>query len=420
MTSCPRLAGNVARRERGALLAAGASAPGFTGGARRVQSRATSAGSRYPEPVRRAFATRVRAGLRHSSGARTGFTITGDLTDWDVSDSIGEIRAPTLITVGRYDEVTPACAEAHPRRASPAASSSSSRARRTSPTGRSAARSWPACGGSCKITDAGAPVPGRRPQLVAAGGCWRTTPVGPCPPLDTPARADVCIVGGGYTGLWTALEIRRRAPDTSVVVLEEDICGGGASGRNGGFATSWWDELPELVHRFGEQHALVLAEASTRAIREIGEFHASREHPRLPPGRATSRWRPARRRSGRGARRSRRSRTSAAPRWCRSSRATRSARARAVRSRSPGCSSPTAPPCSRRSTRAGCARRRSRPACASTSTRRCSRCVAIARRWSRRRAARSRPMRSCSRRTRGSRACATCGARSCPSRATSC
>jgi glycine/D-amino acid oxidase-like deaminating enzyme len=86
----------------------------------------------------------------------------------------------------------------------------------------------------------------------------------------------VCIVGGGYTGLWTALEIRRRSPDTSVVVLEEDICGGGASGRNGGFATSWWDELPELVHRFGEQHACVLADASTQAIREIGAFHESR------------------------------------------------------------------------------------------------------------------------------------------------
>ncbi len=59
-------------------------------------------------------------------------------------------------------------------------------------------------------------------------------------------------------------------------MLESDICGGGASGRNGGFATSWWDELPELVHRFGEPRALVLAEASSRAIEEIGAFHAER------------------------------------------------------------------------------------------------------------------------------------------------
>ncbi|HEY1478976.1 MAG TPA: FAD-binding oxidoreductase [Gaiellales bacterium] len=86
----------------------------------------------------------------------------------------------------------------------------------------------------------------------------------------------MCIVGGGYTGLWTALELRRRSPDCSVVVIEQDICGGGASGRNGGFATSWWDELPELVHRFGDAHALVLAEASTQAIEEIGAFHESR------------------------------------------------------------------------------------------------------------------------------------------------
>jgi glycine/D-amino acid oxidase-like deaminating enzyme len=96
----------------------------------------------------------------------------------------------------------------------------------------------------------------------------------PCPPLDLPVRADVCIVGGGYTGLWTALELRRRSPGSTVVVLEADICGGGASGRNGGFATSWWDELPELIHRFGEADALVLAEASSQAIDEIGAFHA--------------------------------------------------------------------------------------------------------------------------------------------------
>jgi glycine/D-amino acid oxidase-like deaminating enzyme len=59
-------------------------------------------------------------------------------------------------------------------------------------------------------------------------------------------------------------------------VIEADICGGGASGRNGGFATSWWDELPELIHRFGEMQALVLAEASSLAIREIGAFHDER------------------------------------------------------------------------------------------------------------------------------------------------
>ena len=61
-------------------------------------------------------------------------------------------------------------------------------------------------------------------------------------------------------------------------------------------------------------------------------------------------------------------------------------------------------------TRAACAPPRSRPGCASSSTRRCWRFVASGRRWSRRRAARSRPTRWCSPRTPGSRACATCDA----------
>jgi glycine/D-amino acid oxidase-like deaminating enzyme len=96
----------------------------------------------------------------------------------------------------------------------------------------------------------------------------------PCPPLDADVRADVCIVGGGYTGLWTALELKRRDPSTEVVVVEADICGGGASGRNGGFVLSWWDELPEMVERFGSEQALLLAQASTDAVGQVGEFCA--------------------------------------------------------------------------------------------------------------------------------------------------
>jgi glycine/D-amino acid oxidase-like deaminating enzyme len=77
------------------------------------------------------------------------------------------------------------------------------------------------------------------------------------------------VVGGGYTGLWTALEVVDRAPDAKVVVLEAQGCGFGASGRNGGWATSWYDELHELVARFGEQQGLFLAEQSTLALDRI-------------------------------------------------------------------------------------------------------------------------------------------------------
>lgn len=90
-----------------------------------------------------------------------------------------------------------------------------------------------------------------------------------CPPLAGTTRADVCIVGGGYLGLWTALDILDRAPDADVVVIEAEGCGFGASGRNGGWATSWHDELHDLVDRFGATQATWLAEQSTRAIDRI-------------------------------------------------------------------------------------------------------------------------------------------------------
>jgi glycine/D-amino acid oxidase-like deaminating enzyme len=56
------------------------------------------------------------------------------------------------------------------------------------------------------------------------------------PPLRGAASADVAIVGGGFTGLATAIAIARRQPGRRVVVLEGARCGYGASGRNGGFA----------------------------------------------------------------------------------------------------------------------------------------------------------------------------------------
>ena len=55
------------------------------------------------------------------------------------------------------------------------------------------------------------------------------------PALSGPREADVCIIGGGFTGLWTAYELRRADPSLEVVVLEAHQVGFGASGRNGGW-----------------------------------------------------------------------------------------------------------------------------------------------------------------------------------------
>src|SRR4051812_32072058 len=71
------------------------------------------------------------------------------------------------------------------------------------------------------------------------------------PAMSGSLAADVCIVGGGYTGLWTALRVLELEPAASVVVVEARFCGAGASGRNGGFALSWWSKLPALIARCG-------------------------------------------------------------------------------------------------------------------------------------------------------------------------
>jgi glycine/D-amino acid oxidase-like deaminating enzyme len=84
--------------------------------------------------------------------------------------------------------------------------------------------------------------------------------------------ADVCVVGGGFTGLWTALSLKRRDPSLSVAVLEADICGGGASGRNGGFVMTAWSKFSSLQKLCGEADALRYAMASESAIASIGAF----------------------------------------------------------------------------------------------------------------------------------------------------
>jgi glycine/D-amino acid oxidase-like deaminating enzyme len=94
----------------------------------------------------------------------------------------------------------------------------------------------------------------------------------PAPSLSADARADVCIVGGGYTGLWTAINLKGADPSLEVVLLERDICGAGASGRNSGFIMSWWSKFSTLRKSIGVDAALDLCRASADAVGEIGDF----------------------------------------------------------------------------------------------------------------------------------------------------
>ncbi|KVR24667.1 FAD-dependent oxidoreductase [Burkholderia ubonensis] len=96
------------------------------------------------------------------------------------------------------------------------------------------------------------------------------------PALQGATQADVCIVGGGFTGLWTAIQAKQHNPALDVVILESDLCGAGASGRNGGCLLTWSAKFLTLRRLFGEAEAIRLVKASEAAVQLIAEF--CREH----------------------------------------------------------------------------------------------------------------------------------------------
>jgi glycine/D-amino acid oxidase-like deaminating enzyme len=97
-------------------------------------------------------------------------------------------------------------------------------------------------------------------------------PVEPLPPLAGDTTADVVVVGGGYLGLWTSWQLKRLEPQLDVVVLEAGLAGHGPSGRNGGFVSTLWDDLPILRDRVGDGRAVEVCRASERAVRGIGAW----------------------------------------------------------------------------------------------------------------------------------------------------
>jgi glycine/D-amino acid oxidase-like deaminating enzyme len=107
-----------------------------------------------------------------------------------------------------------------------------------------------------------------------AHGYWleEAGEVQPRPLLSGELSADVVVIGGGYTGLWAAWQLKKLEPDVSVVLLEADVCGCGPSGRNGGFCNSMWFSLPNMRRRWGDGGALALARAARDAIDGVESF----------------------------------------------------------------------------------------------------------------------------------------------------
>lgn len=118
------------------------------------------------------------------------------------------------------------------------------------------------------------------------------------PPLAGDTTADVCIVGAGLTGLWTAYYLAKLQPDLRIVLLEKEFAGYGASGRNGGWLSA---ELAGNLDRYaktgGRDGVLRLVGAMESAVDEVigvceaegidadivkdGVLHVARSEPQL-------------------------------------------------------------------------------------------------------------------------------------------
>jgi glycine/D-amino acid oxidase-like deaminating enzyme len=92
----------------------------------------------------------------------------------------------------------------------------------------------------------------------------------PGAPLEGDMQADVVIIGGGFSGLWTAYHLLKADPGMTVIVIEGSAVGYGASGRNGGFAMTLIHRgLGDLVDAVGADQAKALHHGAEEAIRSI-------------------------------------------------------------------------------------------------------------------------------------------------------
>ncbi|MFF4486900.1 NAD(P)/FAD-dependent oxidoreductase [Streptomyces sp. NPDC001544] len=88
-------------------------------------------------------------------------------------------------------------------------------------------------------------------------------------PLPGDTSADVVIVGGGYTGLWTAYYLKKAAPFLRITVLEQKFCGYGASGRNGGWLYNGIAGRDRYARLHGRDAAIRLQQAMNDTVDEV-------------------------------------------------------------------------------------------------------------------------------------------------------
>lgn len=96
------------------------------------------------------------------------------------------------------------------------------------------------------------------------------------PSLPGDASADVAIVGAGFTGLWAALHLARADPTLRIIVLEREVAGFGASGRNGGWCSALFPASWRRMARDAPREAVVaMQRALEQSVEDVGTTAAS-------------------------------------------------------------------------------------------------------------------------------------------------
>ena len=93
----------------------------------------------------------------------------------------------------------------------------------------------------------------------------------PLAPIASDQSCELLIVGGGFTGLWAAMQAKERKPDADIILIEQTFIGDGASGRCGGFlASDLAHSQTDIEHRFPEE-AERLEELGIQSLKEFLE-----------------------------------------------------------------------------------------------------------------------------------------------------
>ncbi|MBG77229.1 MAG: Gamma-glutamylputrescine oxidoreductase [Alphaproteobacteria bacterium MarineAlpha5_Bin12] len=90
--------------------------------------------------------------------------------------------------------------------------------------------------------------------------------------LDLNLNTDICIIGGGFTGLWTAIKIKEKKPESNIIIIEKDLCGSGASGRNGGCMIPQSTKFQGIKKIVGLNDAKKIVVSTEAAVNNIKDF----------------------------------------------------------------------------------------------------------------------------------------------------